>query len=118
MSLFEIDFAGVPDDVETSCWIEFEAADGAPFDWAGKAFELRLGARRGDGAPLLTLTQASGAIEAVTADGASRLIFHFRPAVLEALEAGRYLHDLVYVEAGATHGFARGTLTLLEGVTA
>lgn len=116
MSLFEIDFAGVPNFAESSVVIEFLGDDGPPIDWDGMALELRAGRTRGDGDPLVVMTQADGDITPSIEGDASLLAFRFRPAVWSGLVAGRYEIDIVYAQGGREILFGAGRLTIMEGV--
>ena len=118
MSLFVLNFAGIPDYADQSVWVEFTDPDDQPYDWTGSSFEMRIGTTRGDGAPSVTLTQADGDVVPSIVDGKSRITWRFRPEKIGPLGHGNFVHDVVRIMDGRPIAFAEGVIAINQGVKA
>jgi len=112
VSRFVFDFTGVPDYADDTCFVELTDENGAAYDWAGSTFSMVIGRTRGDGAPLVTLTQADGDIVPSVVSGKSRLTFRFRPEKMGDLAAGKYPHSVLRELAGRPTLFGTGHIGL------
>lgn len=119
MSGFDITFKGVPSFADEELYVVFSDPSGAPYDWTGSVFEMRIGLSRGGGSPLLTLTQGEGDIVPSIVDGKSRITWRFRPEKVGVLlPKTTHVHDIIRTVGGRQTAFASGTIIIQQGVKA
>ena len=111
MSHYVIDFEGIPDYADESCYVEFADADGGAYDWTSSTFRMIIGKRMGGASPLVELTQADGDIVPSVVGGKSRITWRFRPEKLENL-SGAYYHAILETVGGRDRLFGKGSISI------
>lgn len=98
--------------------LAFVAGDpAAPVNLTGYAFEQHIRTAPDASYTVLTCSTANGRLVIGTPASAGNLAWNVPVAVMRSLRPGVYVHDIALTVGGKTRVFAKGEITVVEGVT-